>query len=1103
METSLDSSSTPGLRSTSRSAVTSTLRAWKPSPDTAATARVARCRRSRWSTSATEQFSLRRSATSPLTTERLSFSEVASGRRRSRRSRAINMGPVCSRSFRWGDPGAVPRSIRGGERAPPRTPPKSACATGTVCSCRHRAARGRPRLSEPPAAAGRRTSTRDLYHLVGLDLVTFLDVLEVLQTDAALEAGRDGAHVLLEAAQGVDPPVVHDHAVAHQSGPGPAVDIAGGDVGARHHADPRHPEGLPHLGGAELPLLELGRQHALERLVDVLDELVDDRVETDVHAFAVGQLARGRRGPHREADHDRAGGRRQADVALVDRAGALVEDAQADLGDVQLAQGVVDRLDRAHHVGLDHQRQLLELALLDPGEEVLEARGGAGGDLGLALARLARLGDRAGDPLVGDRADLVAGHRHGRQAEHLDRLRRQGRGDLLAVLVVHVADASEGRTGHDRVADVQRAAADQDGRDRAAPLVEVRLDDGALRAPVGVGPQVQLHVGHQQDGLDQIVEAQLALCRHVHELGLAAVLLGHQVILGELLAHPDGVGLRLVDLVDRHHDRHPGRLGVVDRLDGLRHVIVVSGDQQHHHVGDGGTARTHGGERLVARGVDEGHQAAVGSGLDLVGADVLGDAAGLGGDHVGTPDGVQQLGLAVVDVTHHRHHRRARPQVLVTIGLVVLPALDGDELVGLGGVDDLDAGADLLAQQRDRIVRHRLGRGQHLAHLHEDADEVGRWPAETVGEVLHGHPAGDADDAVDRDVGPRLDARGVHRLEFLAPPGSAPAPLGTRTAETGEAPATAAARTAAATTGAATAATEPRPAATTRTAGTPTGPAGAATRTAATTRTAGTPTGTAGTATRTAAAEAATRTAAGTAGTALTRALTGTAATTTGLTGTAATTAGLAGTAATTAGLAGTASAGARARTRRQGTATGRHRAPNLAGGPTARRQRPHPRRERATLARLTGLAGTWLAGPHARRQRPHPGWERATALPGRAGLAGTWLSGPHLARLTGTRLTGLAGTWLSGPHLARLSRARLARLAASRSNLAGLNGPGLPRLTGTLEPRPAGAGLPRLATLAGASVRLAAGTIGRSAATGGTTGPGSGPLTCAATAER
>ena len=44
--TSLPSSSTPGVRSASRSAATSTRRAWKPSPATVATARVARCRRS-------------------------------------------------------------------------------------------------------------------------------------------------------------------------------------------------------------------------------------------------------------------------------------------------------------------------------------------------------------------------------------------------------------------------------------------------------------------------------------------------------------------------------------------------------------------------------------------------------------------------------------------------------------------------------------------------------------------------------------------------------------------------------------------------------------------------------------------------------------------------------------------------------------------------------------------------------------------------------------------------------------------------------------------------------------------------------------------------
>src|SRR6266545_4696626 len=704
MVTSLESSSTRAVRSTSRASVTSTRRAWNPSPATVATASVARWRRSWWSTSATAQFSLRSAAATPLTTERLSFRELASGRRRSRRSSATNIA-----------------------------------------------------------------SSRDLDHLECFDLVAFLDILEVLQADAALVAGRDRAGVLLEAAQRADPPLVDDHAVADQPCPRASGDLAGGDVRAGDHPDPRHAEELPDLGGAELALLVLGGQQALQRLLDVLDHLVDDRVQADVHALAGGQVAGGRGRPDREADDDRAGRGGEGDVVLGDGAGGLVQDAQPHLGHVQLAKRVVDGLDRAHHVGLDHQWQLLELALAAPG------------DRRLALARLPGLGDRAGDPLVGDGPDLVAGARGRRQADDLDRLRGDGGGDLLAVLVEHRPDPPVGGAGDHRVADLQGAAADQDGGDRAAALVQVRLDDRPLGAPVGVGLEVQLDVGDQQDRLDQGVEVLLGLGRDVDELGLAAVLLGDQVVRGELLADPGRVGLWLVDLVDRHHDRHTGRLGVVDRLHGLGHDAVVGGHHQHGDVGDGRAACPHGGERLVARRVDERHQAPVLAGPDLVGTDVLGDAAGLGRDHVGVADGVQQLGLAVVDVAHDRHHRWARLQVLVAVGLGVLPALDLVQDVGLARVDDLDPGADLLGEQGHGLVRHRLGGGQHLAHLHEQPDQVAGGLADAVGEILHGDAARHPHDALDRDVGRGLDGGGAHGLELLAPT-PAPALLRPRTA---------------------------------------------------------------------------------------------------------------------------------------------------------------------------------------------------------------------------------------------------------------------------------------------------------------------------------
>src|SRR5829696_6952724 len=989
MVTSLASSSMPGVRSASRSAATSTRRAWKPSPATVATARVARWRSSWWSTSATAQLSLRSAAPRRLTTERLSFSDEASGSRRSSRSRATNI-----------------------------------------------------------------PSSWDLDQFVGLDLVGFLDVLEVVEADAALVPGRDRAGVVLEPAQRADAPVVDDHAVADQAGLGPPGDLARGDVRPGDHADPRHPEGLPDLGGAGLALLVLGGEQALEGLLDVLHHLVDDRVQADVDALAVGQVAGGRGGPHREADDDRPGHRGQADVVLGDGPGRLVQHPQPDLGDLDAPEGVVDGLDRTHHVGLDDQRQLLQLALADPGEQVLQARSPAGGDGRLALAGLPGLGDPAGDALVGDRPDLVAGAGRGREADDHDRLGRDGGGDLLAVLVEHGPDPPEGGAGGHRVPDVQGAPADQDGRHRAAALVQMGLDDRALGAPVRVGLEVQLHVGDQQDGLDQGVEALLGLGRHVDELGLAAVLLGHQVVLGELLAHLGRVGVGLVDLVDRHHDRHPGRLGVVDRLHRLGHDPVVGGDHQHGDVGHGRAPGPHGGERLVAGGVDEGHQAAVGARPDLVGTDVLGDAASLAGDHVGVADGVQQLGLAVVDVAHDGHDRRAGTQILVLVGLGVLPALDLLQGVGLAGVDDLDVGADLLGEQGDRLVRHGLGGGQHLAHLHEHADQVAGGLAEAVGQVLDGDPAGHADQALDRDGGVGLDGRGPHGLELFT---TTPAAALLGTAAAAEAAAAGPAEPAAGTTGAAAEA---------GTAAAATGTAAAATAGAAGTA-ADTGTATAAGRTRTAAVPARTAGAAtGTTGTALSGLAT-THAWLPGRTRTALPRAGPAGPGRTLT-LAHARPSGprrGRSSTWRQWTPTGPdgagsggQRTPVAADRPRARRQRPRagrqrpcPRRQRPHSRRkrpavTANGAGTRRQRPHARRERPRAGWKGTN--PGRERPAiGT--QGPRLprGRLTGAGSPGsglpgsdLAGSGLPRPTLrgSRLPSARLDRTWLALTRLAG-----------------------------------------------------------------
>ena len=131
-----------------------------------------------------------------------------------------------------------------------------------------------------------------------------------------------------------------------------------------------------------------------------------------------------------------------------------------------------------------------------------------------------------------------------------------------------------------------------------------------------------------------------------------------------------GLGVRLVDLVDRDDDRHLGRLGVIDGFERLRHDAVVGRHHQHHDIGDLGAAGTHAGERFVTRRVDEDDLLAVL--LDVIRADVLRDAAGFSAGHVGQADGIEQRSLTVIDVAHDGDHGRTLLAILVDFGLLNL-----------------------------------------------------------------------------------------------------------------------------------------------------------------------------------------------------------------------------------------------------------------------------------------------------------------------------------------------------------------------------------------------------------------------------------------------
>src|SRR4029079_924649 len=318
------------------------------------------------------------------------------------------------------------------------------------------------------------------------------------QVDAALEALADLGDVVLEPAQAGDLDVLGDaDPVAGDPRPGAALDLAAAHDRAGDVAELAAAEDLADLRGAELDLLELRLEHALEGLLDLVDRLVDDRVVADLDALALGDLGVLALGPNVEADDDGVGRHREVDVVERDRADAAVDDPQVDLlAHVDLEQGVLERLDRTRHVTLEDEVEGVDLARSEGLVEVVERDALAGlGQARLTVGRLALLGDLPRGAVVGGDDEGVAGPRDRGQAEHLHRAGRTRLRHGGAVLVEHRPDAAVRGPGHDGVADLQRALLDQHGRGGAAALVEVGLDRDAASLPVGVGAQVERRVG--------------------------------------------------------------------------------------------------------------------------------------------------------------------------------------------------------------------------------------------------------------------------------------------------------------------------------------------------------------------------------------------------------------------------------------------------------------------------------------------------------------------------------------------------------------------------------------------------------------------------------
>ena len=158
---------------------------------------------------------------------------------------------------------------------------------------------------------------------------------------------------------------MHDDVVAQQADLALAIDEAVLDVATRNRTDLGDTEYFADLYASLVDFLEHRIEQARHRALNLIRQLVDDGVQSNVDLFLLGRRLRGTLGTNVEADDDRLRRRRQQHVGLGDRADTGVNHANTNLVVGQLLQRVGQDFGGTADVRLDHDVEILDLAFLE------------------------------------------------------------------------------------------------------------------------------------------------------------------------------------------------------------------------------------------------------------------------------------------------------------------------------------------------------------------------------------------------------------------------------------------------------------------------------------------------------------------------------------------------------------------------------------------------------------------------------------------------------------------------------------------------------------------------------------------------------------------
>ena len=131
----------------------------------------------------------------------------------------------------------------------------------------------------------------------------------------------------------------------------------------------------------------------------------------------------------------------------------------------------------------------------------------------------------------------------------------------------------------------------------------------------------------------------------------------------------------------------------------------------------------------MARGVEEGQKIAIL--LNLIGADMLGNAAGFTGDHPRITDRIQKRGFPVINMAHNRDDWRTRLEIFRTINHLV------NHILNIRIRNAHNFVTKLFYDQLSCILVDGLVLCHHHAHLHQRFHNIRDPLSHTIGQLLH------------------------------------------------------------------------------------------------------------------------------------------------------------------------------------------------------------------------------------------------------------------------------------------------------------------------------------------------------------------------------